>query len=277
MEYRTFIYIVFSGFAILESSGAEVVHGEARKIGTSPHDFWSLSAQVDWPEARYYIATATYKLIDLKKTVPSINGSVVEVHDRRRWPAGGWRKLDGLILRASRKQFEEWSESGAEVELQNKKKETVSFKILGQEIRAFLVRVDAVIENQPLAIASRRVKEAEERRKEVLAKFEKAQSERAEYERQRVIARAKQLKERKEEWRSYLNDHPSSAEKFAAAVEQGSIMLGMPQVAVRIAWGEPTKINRTVSIGGFVIEQWIYRDHGTNLYFDDGMLVSWQD
>jgi hypothetical protein len=42
----------------------------------------------------------------------------------------------------------------------------------------------------------------------------------------------------------------------------------------RKSWGAPSDINRTVGSWG-VHEQWIYGD--TYLYFENGILKSWQD
>jgi hypothetical protein len=49
--------------------------------------------------------------------------------------------------------------------------------------------------------------------------------------------------------------------------------------AVRLSWGYPKDINRTVTAFG-THEQWIYeKEFGKRvyLYFDNGVLESWQD
>jgi len=51
-------------------------------------------------------------------------------------------------------------------------------------------------------------------------------------------------------------------------------MMGMGSNMVKASWGEPEDINRTVGSFG-VHEQWIYGD--TYVYFEDGILTSWQD
>ncbi len=56
------------------------------------------------------------------------------------------------------------------------------------------------------------------------------------------------------------------------------IWLGMTDEMAVESWGKPDDINRTVSAYG-VKEQWIYGDisNRTYLYFEDGMLTTWQD
>ena len=54
----------------------------------------------------------------------------------------------------------------------------------------------------------------------------------------------------------------------------GKIWLGMTKEMAEDSWGKPSDINRTVGSWG-VKEQWIYSD--AYLYFDNGILNSWQD
>jgi hypothetical protein len=54
----------------------------------------------------------------------------------------------------------------------------------------------------------------------------------------------------------------------------GKIWLGMTKDMVIESWGKPEDINRTVTTYS-VSEQWIYGEK--YLYFDDGILTSWQD
>lgn len=49
----------------------------------------------------------------------------------------------------------------------------------------------------------------------------------------------------------------------------------MPRDAVKLSWGEPDDINRTV-ISYSVHEQWIYRDK-VYIYCDNGKVTAWQD
>ncbi len=60
---------------------------------------------------------------------------------------------------------------------------------------------------------------------------------------------------------------------------RGRVMAGMSADQVRIAWGRPTSINRSVSAGS-VHEQWVYR-HGPGsaqyIYLENGRVTSWQN
>ncbi len=53
------------------------------------------------------------------------------------------------------------------------------------------------------------------------------------------------------------------------------LRIGMGQADAEISMGKPYKINRTVGSYG-THEQWCYNG-GVYLYFDDGVLTSWQD
>ncbi len=52
--------------------------------------------------------------------------------------------------------------------------------------------------------------------------------------------------------------------------------VGMPESEARAKFGEPDKINRTVTEGG-THEQWVYSAAHVYLYFDNGLLKSWQE
>ncbi len=56
----------------------------------------------------------------------------------------------------------------------------------------------------------------------------------------------------------------------------GKIWLGMTDKMARDSWGSPYDINRSVGSYG-VHEQWVYRKYDANLYFENGVLTSWQD
>jgi hypothetical protein len=68
------------------------------------------------------------------------------------------------------------------------------------------------------------------------------------------------------------------AKRWPAHIEQavlkGHIMIGMSEEQVRMAWGRPDKINRTVTINR-TSEQWMYGS-SNYLYFDNGVLTSYQ-
>jgi hypothetical protein len=68
--------------------------------------------------------------------------------------------------------------------------------------------------------------------------------------------------------------HKDWDRKYCQAIINRKVMTGMNPAQVRAAWGRPERINRTV-LPGYTTEQWVYGD--TYLYFDDGVLTSWQD
>jgi len=72
-----------------------------------------------------------------------------------------------------------------------------------------------------------------------------------------------------------MNLNPARAE----IVKAGKIRTGMTKDEVRLSWGPPYTVNRTVTTGS-THEQWVYGDEynsKTYLYFDDGVLTAWQD
>ena len=64
---------------------------------------------------------------------------------------------------------------------------------------------------------------------------------------------------------------PSAIEK---AVIEKKIQIGMTAEQVRLAWGKPRRINRSVGVWG-THEQWVYGS--TYLYFENDILTSFQD
>lgn len=62
--------------------------------------------------------------------------------------------------------------------------------------------------------------------------------------------------------------------KYGPLILKGKIIIGMDRDMVIASWGSPESKNRTVGSWG-VHEQWIYGN--TYLYFDDGILKSFQD
>jgi len=74
----------------------------------------------------------------------------------------------------------------------------------------------------------------------------------------------------------FKQEFPAWTDAQCTAVAAGSVLLGMTAEMARSARGEPSDINRTVGSWG-VHEQWVYSDTGTYLYFENGILTSWQD
>lgn len=65
-------------------------------------------------------------------------------------------------------------------------------------------------------------------------------------------------------------------ETNAQRIIDKKIWIGMTDKMARESWGEPKDINRTVGTFG-VHEQWVYYGDGNYLYFEDGILTTWQD
>lgn len=72
------------------------------------------------------------------------------------------------------------------------------------------------------------------------------------------------------------------SELTKARVRDKKITVGMTAEQVRLAWGEPSKINRTVT-ASTVREQWIYGSYSrytkpwAYLYLTNDKVTSWQD
>jgi len=75
----------------------------------------------------------------------------------------------------------------------------------------------------------------------------------------------------------YVQNH--STDQIKEAVAKRQLIIGMNQVEVHASIGLPHDKNKTVGAWG-VHEQWIYLTDGYDrmyLYFEDGILSSWQD
>lgn len=71
--------------------------------------------------------------------------------------------------------------------------------------------------------------------------------------------------------------HPEWDENIKQNILKGKVSIGMTGQQVRASWGDPYKINRTVTKSGSH-EQWIYGVYkAIYLYFDNGILTSFQD
>ncbi len=62
--------------------------------------------------------------------------------------------------------------------------------------------------------------------------------------------------------------------KVLSAIQNGKVFIGMNKAQVIACWGRPIDINRTAGSWG-IHEQWVY--DGNYLYFENGVLRSWQD
>jgi len=59
-------------------------------------------------------------------------------------------------------------------------------------------------------------------------------------------------------------------------IAQGKVAIGMSEAEVRTSWGNPGDVNRSVGSWG-VHEQWVYAGRYAYLYFENGILTSWQN
>lgn len=76
---------------------------------------------------------------------------------------------------------------------------------------------------------------------------------------------------------AYVNNHPELSTRMEALILNGSITIGMTEEQARVSWGSPDHINRSVGSWG-VHEQWVYGRYSHNyLYFENGILTSWQN
>jgi len=86
------------------------------------------------------------------------------------------------------------------------------------------------------------------------------------------------LELRQERFEVIRKNHPSWTIEDCELITDKKIRLGMTDEMVRLSWGRPSDINRSVGVWG-VHEQWIYRigEYTRNyLYFRNGILTSWQ-
>ncbi len=76
---------------------------------------------------------------------------------------------------------------------------------------------------------------------------------------------------------AYFKRHfPAWTDEQCGLVAAGLVYIGMTEEMALMARGRPSDINRSVGSWG-VNEQWVYRSSDTYLYFDNGILTSWQD
>lgn len=97
------------------------------------------------------------------------------------------------------------------------------------------------------------------------------------------LERKSLLGARRRNW--YVANTPSLPVRIRETILEGSLVLGMTEEQVLASWGWPRDTNRTVAAFG-TMEQWVYgyyiaERNGVTythfLYFNDGLLTSWQD
>lgn len=64
--------------------------------------------------------------------------------------------------------------------------------------------------------------------------------------------------------------------KYIKLVQNGEIMLGMPEKMLIMSWGKPISINENVGSWG-VHKQYVYGDFGPYVYVENGKVTSWQN
>lgn len=60
------------------------------------------------------------------------------------------------------------------------------------------------------------------------------------------------------------------------SINEGKVSIGMTEDQALTSWGPPNRINQSGGKWGTHV-QWVYRDHGPYLYFENGKLTSWQN
>ncbi len=87
-----------------------------------------------------------------------------------------------------------------------------------------------------------------------------------------LAERERRLKDKK--YTEKKKEKQESLEKSTKG--SGRYWRGMSKDLARLSLGKPDYDNRTVGSWG-IHNQWVYKDKGVNLYFENGILTSWQD
>lgn len=72
----------------------------------------------------------------------------------------------------------------------------------------------------------------------------------------------------------FFNTHSEISKQIRDCILENKIIVGMTKDDVVASWGKPEDIHRTVGSWG-LNEQWVYSNR--YLYFENGILTSWQD
>lgn len=90
-------------------------------------------------------------------------------------------------------------------------------------------------------------------------------------------ARQKDLEQITPKARAICLKHPDFDADTCATIAKHQVKVGFTPAEVRLSWGNPVHINSSF-VGGHTSEQWVYGEEGSQLlYFDDGLLASWQN
>lgn len=86
---------------------------------------------------------------------------------------------------------------------------------------------------------------------------------------------------RKETAEAYFEQNPQLSNDIKNCILNNKIRLGMTTEQVLLSWGKPCEYGTCIkkSVGSWgVHEQWIYSSrYGPYLFFENGILTSWQD
>lgn len=208
----------------------------ATTTGTGPHDFYNLFVRIRLrSNAVYGISIASSdKLSHTDAEVAVESGAKLSVEDRQQLSAGRGNKVDYVEATFSREFLEHASSKGSHLRVTSSDG-SIEFTVPDWMFAALVEVAD-------------------------------------EHDYHRRFERERE--ERQQARQDYVKAHPELPERTKSAILKGSIIIGMSAEDARTSWGDPDKVNRTVSAFG-VHEQWIYGN--TYAYFEDGVLKSWQD
>ncbi len=137
------------------------------------------------------------------------------------------------------------------------------------EIESFVLSKELEEEEDRVRMAALQVKWAKEREIELVEIEKQRKIEKIETERRKAV-RQKEAKERDEKYTALYGS------QTYLKLKKGYYWIGMSDDMALISLGNPQDINRTVGTWG-VHEQWIYDNKDIYLYFENGVLVSYQN
>lgn len=152
--------------------------------------------------------------------------------------------------------------------------EDMYYKVIYKWQTGFVLELD-VVENDTLKLfknkkSRERATEAEIQRQKQTAEARASKTKRAQKEEIRKKAEAEKEKLRQQKLIETFG------ETIAGKILEHKIWLGMTREMAKESIGLPNDINRTVN-AAVVREQWVYDSKKLYLYFENGILVSWQD
>lgn len=134
-----------------------------------------------------------------------------------------------------------------------------------------------VIPNDSIAFSKMNNADSEFKKglEELTREREKKEYRKKELDKRRAIAKSIKEREKIEKHEKYIYNRFES--RIAKRIISKEIWLGMTSEMARLSLGDPNDINRTVTSRG-IHEQWVYGySNRKYLYFENGILKSWQD